>query len=50
MDGSVKIWDYQNDPFVPIYDNFFSKKWVHSLDFDPSINALFFNLEGKNCP
>ena len=50
MDGSVKIWDYISDTFVPIFEQFFSKKWVHSLDFDPSINALYFNTEGKNCP
>jgi hypothetical protein len=50
MDGSVKIWNYEVDTFVPIYEHFFSKKWVHSLDFDHSINALFFNMEGKNCP
>ena len=50
LDGSVKIWDYKKDNFVPIYEHFASKKWVHSLYFDASINALFFNQEGKNFP
>ena len=49
LDGSVKIWDYKKDNFVPIYEHA-SKKWVHSLYFDASINALFFNQEGKNFP
>lgn len=50
LDGSVKVWDYKLDNFVPIYEHFASRKWVHSLYFDASINALFFNQEGKNCP
>ena len=31
-------------------EHFNSKKWLHSLHFDPSISALFVNQEGKNCP
>lgn len=46
MDGSVKIWDKTELK----YEHFSSKKWVYSLHFEPSINALFINMEGKNFP
>jgi hypothetical protein len=49
-DGYIKIWDYKNDNLVPIFEHFSGKKWVYSLHFCPSINALFINQEGKNCP
>ena len=49
-DGYIKIWDYKSNNIVPIYEHFSSKKWVYSLHFDPTINALFLNQEGKNYP
>eukprot|EP00347_Sterkiella_histriomuscorum_P024206 403331944 len=49
MDGCLKIWDL-NDQFVPIYEYFSSKKWVYQIMWDPTINAIFFNSEGKYFP
>lgn len=38
------------NPSTVLFEHFTSKKWLHSLYFEPSINALFINQEGKNCP
>lgn len=49
LDGYMKIWSL-TDQQTPLYEQYYSQRWVFSAAWDPCVNALVMNFESKFFP
>lgn len=45
-DGNVKFWDLE-DPFAPALVHSIGQRWIYGVEWDPLLNVLHYNSEGK---
>eukprot|EP00826_Nyctotherus_ovalis_P025607 TRINITY_DN1985_c0_g6_i1.p1 TRINITY_DN1985_c0_g6~~TRINITY_DN1985_c0_g6_i1.p1 ORF type:complete len:331 (-),score=49.95 TRINITY_DN1985_c0_g6_i1:375-1367(-) len=45
-DGNVKFWDLE-DPFAPSLVHSIGQRWIYGIEWDPLLNVLHYNSEGK---
>ena len=45
-DGNIKFWDLKN-PFAPSFVHSIGQRWIYDIEWDPLLNVLHYNSEGK---